>query len=157
MGLMLSLSLVFAASSAQLLEEGLAAFERGDMVAARAALRPLADRGSPIAETLIGSSYLTGPGRDPATAAGYFRNAAERGYAPAQFAFARLRAKGEGVPADTAAAYKWALIAAERDNGAVGRDARALAEELAKTLSASERQEAEAEARRWQVRAASGN
>lgn len=157
MGLMLSLSLVFTASSAQLLEQGLAAFERGDVERARAALQPLADRGSPIAETLIASSYLSGAGRDPATAAGYFLHAADRGYAPAQLALARLLAKGEGVARDEAAAYRWALLAAQRDRGAIGGDARALAAGLTQRLSPEERRGAELGARTWRVRAASGN
>jgi len=157
MGLMLSLSLVFTASSAQLLEQGLDAFERGDVEQARAALKPLADQGSPIAETLIGSSYLSGKARDPATAAGYFLHAADRGYAPAQLALARLLAKGEGVARDEAAAYRWALLAAWRDRSAIGGDARALAAGLIRKLRPEARRDAERAARTWQVRAASGN
>lgn len=157
MGLMLSLSLVFTASSAQLLEQGLDAFARGDVAQARAALKPLADRGSPIAETLIGSSYLSGAGRDPATAAGYFLHAADRGYAPAQLALARLLAKGEGVARDEAAAYRWALLAARRDRSAIGNDARALAADVLSRLSPEARRGAERAARTWQVRAATGN
>ena len=49
-----------------------------------------------------------------AFAAYWYRQAAERGYPPAQLALARYYARGVGVPQDFILAYMWANLAASR-------------------------------------------
>ena len=49
---------------------------------------------------------------DYAAAAGWFRQAAERGLADSQFNLAVLHENGRGVPKDLQEAYKWFALAA---------------------------------------------
>ena len=137
-----------AASAA--LDNGLAAYAAGDYPAARAQLRPLADRGSAIAETMLGVMAAKGQGRasDPAVAVGWWLRAANRGYAPAQLALAKALASGRGVAADRGQAWVWARLAARTgDAGAVA--ATALAQELARRLSAADLAKLEIERAAW--------
>ena len=94
--------------------KGLAAFRRGDHVAARDYFRTLASRGDPAAETLLGTMTANGQGgpRDDAVAAAWFLRAARRGYAPAQMALANSFARGRGVPKDLIRAKTLAQAAA---------------------------------------------
>ena len=88
------------------LDAGLAAYAAGDFARARGDLRPLADRGSAIAETMMGVMAAKGQGRpvDLAAAAGWWLRAANRGYAPAQLAMAKALA---GLEAERAAWRPW--------------------------------------------------
>lgn len=124
-------SSVTAASSSAAFDAGVAAYRAGDFAAARAALRPLADRGSAIAETLMGVMAAKGQGRpaDPAVAASWWLRAASRGYPPAQLALAKALADGKGVAANPGKAWVWAQLAAEAGNGTAA-EASALAERL---------------------------
>jgi TPR repeat protein len=138
-----------AASSAAL-DAGMAAYQAGDFAAARHYLRPLADRGSAIAETMLGVMASRGEGRavDPAVAAGWWLRAANRGYAPAQLALAKALAKGNGVPANPGQAWLWARLAASVGNG-VSTEAQALATELAAGFSPTQMASLEAERAAW--------
>jgi TPR repeat protein len=124
-------------------DAAMAAYDRGDYVAARAGLKPLADRGSAVAETLLGVMAAKGQGgaADPAAAAGWWLRAANRGYAPAQLALAKALADGAGVPADPQAALVWAELAASGD-AALAPQARGLAAALSKEFDAGELTEA---------------
>jgi len=116
-----------AAPAPALLAAGLDAYAAHDFIRARHVFRALADSGSAIGETMLGTMCARGEGgrRDTAAAAGYYFRAASRGYAPAQLAFARLRARGDGVARDPADAMLWARLAAERGDPRVAAAAQA--------------------------------
>jgi TPR repeat protein len=97
-----------------LLSAGVAAFRKGDHVAARRLFRELAQRQVPAAETLLGTMAANGQGgpKDEAVAAAWFLRAANRGFAPAQLALADAFGRGRGVPKDKARAVALARAAA---------------------------------------------
>lgn len=137
-----------AASAA--LDSGLAAYAAGNYPAARTRLRPLADRGSAIAETMLGVMAAKGQGRtsDPAVAVGWWLRAANRGYAPAQLALAKALATGRGVATDRGQAWVWARLAAgSGDAGALAADA--LARGLARGLTGAELAKLEGKRAAW--------
>ena len=120
-----------------ILDAGLNAYAAADYARARRLLRPLADRGSAIAETLLGVMVAKGEGvtADPAVAVGWWVRAANRGYAPAQLALAKALAAGQGVAADPGQAWVWARLAVDAGNG-TRAEAAALAARLARGFSA---------------------
>ncbi len=132
------------------LDAAVAAYARGDFAAARRQLRPFADCGSAIAETLLGVMDGQGQGgaRDPAAAVGWWLRAANRGYGPAQLAMAKALANGRGVGADVGRAWIWARLAA---NAGTATDAEAarLAAALARGLSAADLAALEARRAAW--------
>lgn len=67
-------------------------------------LRDAADRGWPLAESLLGNIYLAGElvPRDVALAVHYYRAAADQGAPRAQYNLAELYASGDGDPRDEA-------------------------------------------------------
>ncbi len=101
------------------LEDGAAAYERGDYATALRTWRPLADQGSAIAQFNLGLMYDNGEGvpRDYTAAASWYRKAADQGYASAQANLGFMYANGEDVPRDYAAAVSWYRKAAERVPG----------------------------------------
>ena len=115
------------------LDAGLAAYDHGDFLQARAGFTRLAAQGSAIAETMLGAMASRGEGarRDPATAAMWWLRAANRGYPPAQLALAEAFARGAGVGADPGTAYVWARLAAMHGDPATAARARGLASQLA--------------------------
>ena len=72
------------------LVDGLGAYKRGDYEAAAALLYPLAEKGDPRAQYVLGRMRFYGQvfKQDSAAAALWYRRSAEQGYAPAQLAFA---------------------------------------------------------------------
>lgn len=139
-----------AGDAVALLDAGLAAHAAGDYPAARRALRPLAGRGSAIAETLLGVMAAHGQGRpaDAAEAVGWWLRAANRGYAPAQLALAKALAAGRGVGADPGRAWVWARLAS-RGGDAVAGEATLLAGRLERGLDAARLAGLEAERAAW--------
>ena len=81
----LSLGLV-APSAAGPLEDGLAAYGRGDYATAIQLLRPFADQGNADAQSRLGLLYANGRGvpQDDAAAANWYQKAADQGNADAQ-------------------------------------------------------------------------
>ncbi len=116
LGLLLAATVASAAPPPAVLAAGMSAYAAGDFAAARRAFESLADDGSAIGETMLGTLYAHGEGvrRDPAAAAAYYCRAANRGYAPAQLAFAKLLARGDGVAPDRVAAWRWLRLAEQR-------------------------------------------
>ncbi len=145
-----SLLLLAAPVAAAPIDGGLAAYAAGDYRTARAQLRPLADRGSAIAETMLGVMAAKGQGRaaDPAVAVGWWLRAANRGYAPAQLALAKALANGRGVAANPGQAWVWARLAAGAGD-AVAAEAAGLAEGLARGMPAPVLAKLEAERAAW--------
>jgi TPR repeat protein len=98
------------------LEDGLAAFERGDYATALHLLKPLAEQGYASAQANLGNMYANGRGvpQDDAEAVKWYSKAAEQGVAQAQFNLGVMYARGEGVPRDYVLAYMWFTLAAAR-------------------------------------------
>lgn len=109
---------VSAAVSAGPLEDGQAAYLRGDYSAAFRYWRVGADQGSSDAQTLLGTLYDHGKGTpiNHVEAAKWFRKAAQQGNARAQYYLAASYAAGNGVPKDFAAAASWARKSADQGN-----------------------------------------
>ncbi len=81
-----------------------------------------AKQGSPAAAYLIGLLYVEGKGsfsKNPKTAYSWFKNSADKGYAPAQNALGFLYEEGGGVEQDHQEAVKWFQKAADQGD-AVG-------------------------------------
>jgi methionine-S-sulfoxide reductase len=91
------------------LEEGNAAYLRGDFATAERLLRPLAEQGKATAEADLGAMYSRGQGvaQDYATALTWYRKAADQGDARAENALGDMYAAGKGVPQDYSAALVW--------------------------------------------------
>lgn len=97
-----------ARASEPALAAAVAAWEARDWPAARARLRPLALRGDPAAETLLGIMAARGLGvpADPAVAAAWYLRAARSGHVPARLALADAYRRGDGLPRDPARAAR---------------------------------------------------
>ena len=115
-GVVLSLMLTGAAVAGPL-EEGVAAYQRGDYSTAVRLWRPLAEQGDAFVQWLLGIMHDQGQGvpQDDAEAVKWYRLAAEQGDAEAQNNLGVMYAKGQGVPQDDAEAMKWYRLAAEQD------------------------------------------
>jgi TPR repeat protein len=122
------------------LDAGFSAYAAGDYSQAHAQFTTLANHGSAIGETMLGTMYARGQGvaPDPATAATYWFRAASRGYAPGQLALARALAAGKGVNRDTDDAWVWAQLAAARGDAAMRAEALELAKRLEMALAPDE-------------------
>jgi TPR repeat protein len=91
------------------LEDGLAAFSRGDYETALRLLRPFAAQGDAIAQFDLGMMYRQGNGvpKDQREAAKWIRAAAELGYANAQSVLGDMYRFGSGVSSSFKEAQKW--------------------------------------------------
>lgn len=98
------------------IEDGEAAYDRGDYAAALKIWQPLGERADPRAENWLGVLYHNGDGvtQDDRTAAAWYRRAAEHGFVVAQFNLAAEYVEGRGVPQDDAEAAHWFGEAARR-------------------------------------------
>lgn len=95
---------------------GVSAYERGNYSTALEEIRPLADRGEPEAQALLGMMYKLGHGvaEDHAQAAKWFEAAAEQGFAEAQHNLGVMYEEGNGVPKDYVRAHMWYSLAVAR-------------------------------------------
>ena len=100
------------------LDAGIAAYQRGDYVAARAAWAPLASAGDAEAQYYLGNLHAKGEGvaRDLGQARHWFHAAAEQGEPYGQFALGYVYERGLGVAPDPAAAVHWYRAAAAQGN-----------------------------------------
>jgi hypothetical protein len=91
---------------------------RGDGASAISALRPLAEKGDPQAQTLLGLMLSIGQGvaKDPKEASQWYLRAAEQGSVQAQHNLADMYADGVGVEKDYKKAALWYAKAAERND-----------------------------------------
>jgi TPR repeat protein len=140
-----------ASWAAGALDAGLSAYAAGDYAAARAQFVRLANHGSAIGETMLGTIYARGQGvpADAATAAAYWFRAANRGYAPAQLAMARALTSGAGVTANPAAAWVWARLAATHGDAATAAEAAALEARLTPLFTDAQRAQMTRQAEQW--------
>ena len=134
------------------LDEGMAAYNRGDYATALREWRPLAEQGVAEAQSRLGFMYTFGEGvsQDHAEAVKWYRKAAEQGYAKAQFNLGIMYDNGLGVPQDYAQAHMWFNFAAsrflpgeDRDRAVKNRD------HVAKMMTPAQISEAQKLAREW--------
>ncbi len=97
-----------------------AALQHGDYATALALARPLADRGLPVAQLVVGVMYGGGHGvaQNDAEAANWLHRAADQGCPEAQTILGAMYARGQGLSQNDAKAVKWFRMAAERDHAA---------------------------------------
>lgn len=144
LGAVLALATPLAAApnwSVAALDAGFDAYAAGDYAGAHTQFRTLANHGSAIGETMLGTMYARGQGvgADAATAATYWFRAANRGYAPAQLALARALAAGHGVAQDSGAAWVWAQLAVARGDAELRAQALELARHLETLIAPADR------------------
>jgi uncharacterized protein len=144
--------------AATALDTGLAAYAAGDYPRAHTAFLQLANHGSAIGETMLGTMFARGEGvtADPATAAGYWFRAANRGYPPAQLAFARALSSGNGVTADAGAAWMWARLAATHGDSEVATEAAALEARLSTLFTPGQQAALQHKVEQWRPWADAG-
>jgi TPR repeat protein len=102
------------------LKEGLEAFDRDNALAFRE-LRPLAEKGNPIAQYNIGLMYMRGLGvqKNPSVAVQWFEKSAAQGYARGELNLGVAYRIGLGVQQDTQRALQlFRQAAAKRDAAA---------------------------------------
>jgi uncharacterized protein len=114
-GIVVAVMLTSAAMAGPL-EDGLAAYVRGEHAEALRLWRPLADKGHAAAQFNVGVMYATGRGvaQDNGEAMTWYRSAAEQGHAAAQFNLGLMYATGRGVAQNDAEAAKWYHMAADQ-------------------------------------------
>ncbi len=81
-------------------------------------MRPLADKGNPLAQYNLGVLYDSGSGvkRDYLEAAKWYRRSAEQGTPLAQYRLALLYAEGKGVKQNFSRAHMWSSLSAAQGN-----------------------------------------
>ena len=91
------------------LEDGQAAYNRGDYTTALKLLRPLAEQGNANAQNNLGWMYDQGHGvtQDFKEATKWYRSAAEQGFHEAQYNLGVMYSEGRGTPSDFREALKW--------------------------------------------------
>lgn len=95
-------------AAAEPLEEGSAAYSRGDYATAMRLWQPLADEGNAEAQHWLGLMYRDGRGvsQDYAAALSWFQKAADQGDAAAQINLGGMFARAQGVRGDHATAVR---------------------------------------------------
>jgi uncharacterized protein len=106
------------------LEDGVAAYVRGDSETAVRILRPLAEQGDARAQYHLGTLYYAGAGvpQDYAEALKWFRLSADQGNPDGQGALGSMYYTGRGVPQDYVLAHMWFNLSAARGGSAERRD-----------------------------------
>ena len=137
-----------APAAADLLSDGVAAYEAGDFGAASEAWRPIAEGGDARAQFNLGLLYETGRGvaEDLAQAAAWYQRAALQGLTQAQFNLALLHQTGRGVEKDGTEALYWLEIAARHGAGEEQAQAADAAMQLAEILPVEDVDDARARA-----------
>ena len=134
------------------LEEGVAAYKRGDYATAFREFLPLAQAGDASAQSYLSSMYFYGRGvtQDYKEAVRWYRKAAEKGFASAQYNLGVLNYNGRGVTRDLVQVHMWFHLAAsnyprriDSDKAIKGRDL------VAKRLSREQLSRAQRLAREW--------
>ena len=95
------------------MEQGWAAYERGDYAKAASLIRPYAEKGDPEAQFKLGRMYQQGQGvpKDHAEAVKWYRLSAEAGQPFAQNNLGVMYKNGWGVEQDYVKAYLWFNLA----------------------------------------------
>jgi len=105
------------------MEDGQAAYDRGDFAEALAQWRPLAEQGTARAQNNLGVIYENGKGvpQDINEALKWYRLAAEQNYGGAENNLGLIYALGHGVPRDPVRSYMWFSLAASSLSGDIGK------------------------------------
>ena len=98
------------------LEEGKAAYERGDFGSALREFATAADQGNPEAQVDLGKMYMQGRGtsKDIAQAIHWYHAAAAQGNSEGQFFLGGLYLMGGPISKDVPQGLKWLSLAAEQ-------------------------------------------
>lgn len=96
--------------------DAMAAYSRGDYVAAAAKFQSLAEKGNAKAQFNLGFMYNSGDGvaQNYGEAVKWFRMAAKQGDVMAQYSLGGMYFRGEGVAQNYAEAVEWLRMAAEQ-------------------------------------------
>jgi TPR repeat protein len=96
------------------IEDGMAAYRRGDCATAMRLLRPIADHGDAGAPFDLGVMYDKGQGvsQDYMAAGRWYRKVADQEFADAQSNLGLMYKNGRGVPQDYLVAHMWYNLAA---------------------------------------------
>jgi uncharacterized protein len=115
---------LFGTAMAGPLEDGQAAYQKGDYATALKIYRPLAEHGNASAQTALGVIYEHGQGvpQDFVQAVIWYNEAAYQGAPDAQSNLGAMYANGWGVPQDYAQAVVWYRQAGERWNAGAQRN-----------------------------------
>ena len=99
---------------ARVLSDALAAYARGDYIAAAKRLTWLAAAGNARAQSLLGFLYEYGYGvpQDYVIAVMWYERGAAQGDPAAQYALGLMYDKGKGLLPDAVLAHKWLILAA---------------------------------------------
>jgi uncharacterized protein len=113
--MMLSLAAPVAAGP---LEDGSAAYDRGDFATALRLFHLLADQGNALAQFNLGFMYSNGRGvtQNDAEAVKWYRLAADQNDAVAQSNLGDMYSYGRSVPKDYVRAQMWFILSAEHGN-----------------------------------------
>ena len=135
------------------MEDGQAAYERGDYAAALAQWQPLAEQGIARAQNNLGVIYENGQGvpRNVVEAMKWYRRAAEQGYAGAQNNLGLIYALGRGVPRDPMRAHMWFSLAASSLTGELGKSAASSRDTVAAMMTPAQLEQASEMAQRCQA------
>lgn len=135
------LSLGLLAPAGADLQDGVAAYVRGDYATAIREWKPLAEQGDPEAQFRLGEMHLRGRGvgQNFRKAADWYAKAADAGHSGAQAILGGLHAAGLGVPRDFGAAYFWLIVAAIWSKGEIRQQALASLGEAAQQLTPAEK------------------
>ena len=97
-------------------KRGQVAYENGDYATALSEWSPLAKRGHPTSQFLLGLMHETGKGvpNNFTTALKWYRLSAEQGFAEAEHSLGLMYFLGQGVPKDHETALEWARLAAKQ-------------------------------------------
>lgn len=116
-GLLLCAALAGRAT-ADPMQDGLTASQRGDFAVAYCLWRPLADQGDAEAQYHLAWLYANGQGlrQDPRSAADWWHKAAQQGHIDAQAALGSAYLKGRGRSKDEQKAVHWLASAAQGGN-----------------------------------------
>ena len=152
MGLLFA-ALIAVPATAQDLDKGLAALNRGEYATALQELRPLAERGDAEAQLNLGNMYYKGLGvtQDYAEAMKWYSKAAEQGNAEAQLDVGVMFKEGQGVQQDFVSAHMWMSLAAAHSPKGSGMQTIAMMQRdiLAERMSASQVRKAKKLAKKW--------
>src|SRR4249919_3666079 len=104
--------------SSQPLQDAQTAIGRKDYTTALRIIQPLAQRGDPAAQTILGSMYAFGYGvsRNYTEAVNWFRKAAEQGQSAAQGNLGLAYLNGQGVKQNYTEAANWLHKAADQND-----------------------------------------